>query len=181
MGNSFIFLLAGLFNFAIALSFASLYFKSQNLKSVCKPLIGFLVINILLALIGNIAGNLIAGNLQHLAVKAGAALELIVSFKLLFRALRTKTINRLFDIGQPLTLTGLLVVLNIDVLLATTGIALIDEFPLTTIIVLFGCSSLAGLLTGFVTGKKMQFIMSNILDLIAAIALAIIGFAFLFR
>lgn len=181
MGNSFILILAGLFNFAIALSFASLYFKGQSLEKISKPLAGYLFFNVLLALIGTSAGKLFTASPGHLVVKAGAALILIVAIKLFVRAINAKTINRIFDIGQLPTLIGLLLVLNIDVMLASTGIALISKFNMLTILTLFGSSSLAGLMTGFMAGNKMPFIMSNILDLMAAIAMAILGFAFLLR
>lgn len=175
-----ILLLLGLFNFGLALAFTSLYFKGQRVREALIPLSAYLFFNLLLLIAGVLIGNGIENSLNPLAAEAGAALMLVVAFKLFIKAIKTKTINRIFDISQIPTVIGLTFMLNIDTLLAAIGLSLIQNFQLLTLLALFGSTALAGVIAGFLTGKYMQFIMSNILEIIAAIALMIVGIASLF-
>jgi putative Mn2+ efflux pump MntP len=180
MNASLIFILTGTASAALAISFASLYFKAGFRKTILKPLAAYLAVNLLMAASGFLIGNHLTGASGHFSTKAGAALLLVIAAKIIFRAIRTKTIQRIFDIGKDATLLGLMFVLNIDILLIATALPMVSGITYGTGITLFAVAALCGLSAGVLAGKKAGFIFSNLLDLIAAIALLMIGIPLFF-
>jgi putative Mn2+ efflux pump MntP len=168
-------LFTGLCCAAIAASFSSLYFKSGFNKNILKPFAAYLLVNLLLALAGLSLGMALQNPLNTLAPQAGALLLLVIAVKILIRAFRTKTIQRIFDISKPATLFGLMLVINNDILLIGTALPLLADISLLCGLTTFAVATVAGFILGVAFGKKAGFILANLLDLAAALSLLIIS------
>jgi len=175
-----LFILTGFCCGALAMSFSSLYFKTGFRSNVLKPIVIYFLLNLLLAMAGLMLGKALITPLDIFAPKAGAALLMVIAFKIMIRALKTKTIQRIFDISKTSTLFGLMLVLNIDILLIGTALPLLASFSTICGITPFAIAAPAGLVLGVATGKNTGFILSNILDFAAALAVMIISLTLFF-
>lgn len=161
-------------NFLMAFSFSSFYFKRPQISYLVQTTILYMVFNVILLSLGFVIGRWIGGIFEELALRAGLSLFLIVGLKILIKGVRTRPMERIFDISKPMTYLGLLLVINIDVLLAGTSTALMEPALWRTLTLIFAGTGLAGFFIGGLTGKRASFLLSNKLELISA--LAIIGF-----
>ncbi|MFO7723462.1 MAG: manganese efflux pump [Bacteroidales bacterium] len=175
-----LFILTGFCCGALAMSFSSLYFKSGFRLNVLKPSVIYFLLNLLLAITGLMLGKALTTPLDIFAPKAGALLLLVIACKIIIRAFKTKTIQRIYDISKTSTLFGLILMLNIDILLVGTALPLLASFSLICGMTPFAIAALLGLALGVAIGKNAGFIFSNILDLAAALSVMIISLVFLF-
>lgn len=164
-------LLAAIFNATLAFSFSSLYFKGGRRSNMWKPVAIYVLFNLLLGFAGFGIGFGIAPLFDTMAPAAGALLLIVLAAKLGIRGFKTKTISRVFDIEQWPTMIGLLFVLNIDTLLAAVAVALIKPLNLALWVPALVITASAGLVAGLLLGKQSKFILPNLLDILAAIAL----------
>jgi hypothetical protein len=169
MNLSVLIIIISVANLLISFSFTSLYFKNGINALFVKASVLFLTTVWVLSLTGWFLGNYLSGLLTTISIKAGAALFMVLCIKSLIRALKTKSINRIFDISQIKTLIGLLFIMNIDLFLAWMASGLIWAVPLQTFLIWLTVSSFFGLLLGGLTGKKFGFLLPNLIDALIAL------------
>ncbi len=161
-------ILLGGVNLLVALSFSSLYFKRAFTTVFWKILFIYLVFNGLLGLAGFFIGLGLSPLLDQMAFKAGMVLLLVVGIKLFLKGFRTKTVNRIFDIGKTSTLIGLLFALNLDLLLVASGISMMFSPSCQILNLTLLISATFGILIGNMIGNKVGYFFSNLMDILAA-------------
>lgn len=175
MDFSFGLALVGAFNFLVAFSLSSLYFKTTKPVWFLKALITYTIINLFFAYLGIIMGSLTEELLIDFSEKAGGVLLLVVGLKCLISAVKTKTMQRSYDITQLFTLIGLIMVVNIDLFLtviATTLVYPINTIKLFSVLI---TTTVTAFLFGTLAGKQIKPVFSNMIYILASILLLWIG------
>lgn len=166
---------AAIVTLLIAFSFTSLYFKLgfNTLSRVTIPVfvLAFGCCSVLGYFIGNYAGN----QLHPIEKQAGAALLIVLGLRFLIKGITTKTARRLFDIGKIRVLSGLVIMLNLDVLLMYTALFLACDAPVYPTLFSGAGAALAGLISGTILGRRTGFLMPNLLETLSAFIVGAAG------